>query len=76
MIGTHKELSDGGETSSSGGTANIEAKEELIGKIEEKIKTTENPNGPQSDAPEIKANTADLDMKKDTDLGTSDLKKP
>ena len=28
------------------------------------------------DAPEIKANNADLDMKKDTDIGMSDLKKP
>ena len=77
MIGTHKELSDGGETSSDGSTANVEAKEELIGKIEEKIKTTENPNSTAApDAPEIKANTADLDLKKDTDLGMSDLKKP
>ena len=48
----------------------------FIGKIEDKIKTTENPNGPQSDAPEIKANTADLDLKKDTNSGMSDLKKP
>jgi len=77
MIGTHKELSDGGETSSGGSAANVEAKEELIGKIEEKIKTTENPNATASpDAPEIKANSADLDLKKDTDLGMSDLKKP
>ncbi len=64
-----------GETSS-GSTANVEAKEELTGQIEEKIKTTENPDTPQQDAPEIKANTADIDMKKDTNLGTSDLKKP
>ena len=28
------------------------------------------------DAPEIKANNADLDLKKDTDIGMSDLKKP
>ena len=28
------------------------------------------------DAPEIKAKTADLDLKKDTDIGMSDLKKP
>jgi hypothetical protein len=70
MIGTHKELSDGGETSSSSGSANVEAKEELVKKIEEKIKTTKNP-----DAPEIKTNTADLDLKKDTDTGISDLKK-
>ena len=77
MIGTHKELSDGDDTSSIGGTANVEAKEELVGKIEEKIKTTENPDGTLApDAPEIKANTADLDLKKDTDIGMSDLKKP
>ena len=77
MIGTHKEISDDSATSSGGSAANVEAKEELIGKIEEKIKTTENPNAPTaSDAPEIKANTAELDLKKDTDLGMSDLKKP
>ena len=77
MIGTHKELSDSGETSSSGDSVNVEAKEELVGKIEEKIKTTENPDGTLTpDAPEIKANTADLDLKKDTDIGMSDLKKP
>ena len=77
MIGTHKELSDSGETSSTGGSVNVEAKEELIGKIEEKIKTTENPDATTApDAPEIKANTADLDLKKDTDIGMSDLKKP
>ena len=76
MIGTHKELSDSGETSS-GSTANVDAKEELIGKIEEKIKTTENPNATAApDTPEIKANTADLNLKKETDLGMSDLKKP
>ena len=28
------------------------------------------------DAPEIKANNADLGLNKDTDLGMSDLKKP
>ena len=71
MVGTRKELPDGDETSSSDSTANVEAQEELLGKIEEKIKTTENP-----DAPEIKANNADLDLKKDTDIGMSDLKKP
>ena len=77
MVGTHKELSDGGETSSGDGAANIEAQEELLGKIEEKIKTTENPDATVSpDAPEIKANNADLDLKKDTDIGMSDLKKP
>jgi hypothetical protein len=77
MIGSHKELSDNGKTSSGGSTANVDAKEELIGKTEEKIKTTENPNATVApDAPEIKANTADLDLKKDTDLGMSDLKKP
>ena len=59
------------------GSANVEAKEELIGKIEEKIKTTENPEGTLTpETPEIKANTADLDLKKDTDIGMSDLKKP
>ena len=43
------------ETSSSGDSANVEAKEELVGKIEEKIKTTENPNATVApDAPEIK----------------------
>jgi len=77
MIGSHKKLSDSGETPSSDGSANVEAKEELVGKIEEKIKTTENPNATVApDASEIKANTADLDLKKDTDLGMSDLKKP
>ena len=76
MIGSHKELPSDGSDTSSGSTANVEAKEELAGQIEEKIKTTENPNTPQQDAPEIKANTADIDMKKDTNLGASDLKKP
>jgi ubiquinol-cytochrome c reductase cytochrome b subunit len=78
MIGTTKALSDDGNGSSSdGGSANIEAKEELVGKIEEKIKTTENPDASLNpDAPEIKANNADLDLNKDTDLGISDLKKP
>ena len=78
MIGTTKALSDdGSETSSDGGSANIEAKEELVGKIEEKIKTTENPDASLNpDAPEIKANNADLGLNKDTDLGMSDLKKP
>ena len=52
MVGTHKELSDGGETSSGDGAANVEAHEELLGKIEEKIKTTENPYATVSpDAP-------------------------
>ena len=60
----------------SASSANVEAKEELVGKIEEKIKTTENPNAQQSDASEIKTNTADLDLKKDTNIGMSDLKKP
>ena len=78
MIGTTKALSDDGDGSSSdGGSANIEAKEELVGKIEEKIKTTENPDASLNpDAPEIKANNADLGLNKDTDLGMSDLKKP
>jgi ubiquinol-cytochrome c reductase cytochrome b subunit len=78
MIGTTKELSDDSSGSSSnGGSANIEAKEELVGKIEEKIKTTENPDASLNpDAPEIKANNADLGLNKDTDLGMSDLKKP
>ena len=75
MVGTHKELPDEGDTSSSDGAANVEAQEELLGKIEEKIKTTENPDVNVSpDAPEIKANNADL--KKDADIGMSDLKKP
>ena len=57
--------------------ANVEAKDELIGKIEEKIKTTENPDGTLApETPEIKAKTADLDLKRDTDIGMSDLKKP
>jgi len=44
---------------------------------QEKIKTTENPDGTLApETPEIKANTADLDLKKDTDIGMSDLKKP
>ena len=77
MIGTHKELSDGDESSSGGSAANVEAKDELIGKIEEKIKTTENPDGTLApETPEIKANNADLDLKRDTDIGMSDLKKP
>ena len=42
-----------------------------------KIKTTENPDASLNpDAPEIKANNADLGLNKDTDLGMSDLKKP
>ena len=45
--------------------------------IEQKIKTTENPDASlKPDAPEIKANNADLGLNKDTDLGMSDLKKP
>ena len=77
MIGSHKEISDNGETSSGGSTANEEAKDELIGKIEEKIKTTKNPNATvPPDTSEIKANTADSDLKKDSDLGMSELKKP
>ena len=78
MIGTTKALSgDGSESSSSDDSANIEAKEELVGKIEEKIKTTENPDASLNpDAPEIKANNADLGLNKDTNLGMSDLKKP
>ena len=44
MIGSHKELSDTEKLHLVSSTANVEAKEELIGKIEEKIKTTENPN--------------------------------
>ena len=73
-----KALSDDGSGTSSGdGSANIEAKEELVGKIEEKIKTTENPDASLNpDAPEIKANNADLGLNKDTDLGMSHLKKP
>ena len=78
MIGTTKQLSDDSSGDSTGGdSANVEAKEELLGKIEEKIKTTENPNSTANpDAPEIKANNADLGLNKDTDLGMSDLKKP
>ena len=73
-----KQLSDDSSGDSTGGdSANVEAKEELLGKIEEKIKTTENPNSTANpDAPEIKANNADLGLNKDTDLGMSDLKKP
>ena len=41
------------------------------------IKTTENPDGTLApETPEIKANNADLDLKRDTDIGMSDLKKP
>ena len=77
MVGTRKEISDDGTTSTGDGVANVEAQEELLGKIEEKIKTTENPDSTVSpDAPEIKANNADLGLKKDTDIGMSDLKKP
>ena len=77
IIGTKKELSDDGDGTSSGNnTVNVEAKEELVGQIEEKVKTTENPNASKQDTPEIKANTADLDVKKEVNLGTSDLKKP
>ena len=77
MVGTRKELSDDGDTSTGAGAANVEAQEELLGKIEEKIKTTENPDGTLApETPEIKANNADLDLKKDTDIGMSDLKKP
>ena len=78
MIGTKKELSDDGTgVSTSSDSANVEAKDELIGKIEEKIRTTENPDATAApDAPEIKANNADLDIKTNTDLGMSDLKKP
>ena len=55
----------------------VGTKEELVGKIEEKIKTTENPDGTLApETPEIKANNADLDLKRDTDIGMSDLKKP
>jgi len=75
MIGSHKELPSDDHVSSKD-TANVEAKDELLGKIEEKIKTTENPNTSKSDSPEIKANTADSSLKKDTDLGMSELKKP
>ena len=77
MIGSQKELPSGdGETSSDGDVnVNVDAKEELTEKIEEKIKSTEN-STPKPDAPEIKANTADLDLKKDTNSGMSDLKKP
>jgi hypothetical protein len=77
MVGTQKEISDDGNTSTGAGAANVEAQEELLGKIEEKIKTTENPDGTLApETPEIKANNADLDLKKDTDIGMSDLKKP
>ena len=77
MVGTQKEISDGGDTSTGAGAANVEAQEELLGKIEEKIKTTENPDGTLApETPEIKANNADLDLKKDTDIGMSELKKP
>ena len=75
MIGTQKELSsDESGAASSDNTGDVETKE--MGQIEKKIQTGENPTTPKSDAPEIKTNTADLDLKKDTDLGMSDLKKP
>ncbi len=75
MIGSQKELpSDDGETSSDS-DVNVDAKEELTEKIEEKINSTED-STPKPDTPEIKANTADLDLKKDTNSGMSDLKKP
>jgi len=71
MIGSQKEIP------SSNGDAIVDAKEESVGKIEEKTKTTENPDASLNpDAPEIKANNADLGLNKDTDLGMSDLKKP
>ncbi len=57
------------------GACNVDAKEELTEKIEEKIQSTED-STPKPDTPEIKANTADLDLKKDTNSGMSDLKKP
>ena len=71
MIGTQKELSDD-KSSSSSDTIDADGHEEV-----KKIETTENPNPSTTpDAPEIKANNADLGLKKDTDLGMSDLKKP
>ena len=77
MIGTTKELSDDGASSSGSGSANVEAQQELLGEIEQKIKTTENPDSSlKPEAPEIKANNADLGLNKDTDIGMSDLKKP
>jgi len=75
MIGSQKELPSGDGETSSDSDVNVDAKEELTEKIEEKIKSTEN-STPKPDAPEIKANTADLDLKKDTNSGMSDLKKP
>ena len=75
MISSQKKLPSDDSETSSGSDANVEDKEESVGKIEEEIKSTENPT-PKQDAPEIKANTADLDLKKDIDLGVSDLKKP
>jgi ubiquinol-cytochrome c reductase cytochrome b subunit len=74
MIGSQKELPSGDGETSSDSDVNVDAKEELTEKIEEKIKSTEN-STPKPDASEIKANTADLDLKKDTNSGMSDLKK-
>ena len=72
MIGTQKELSEDSKPSPTLDTTDADGHEEV-----KKIETTENPNPSTApDAPEIKANNADLDMKKDTDIGMSDLKKP
>ena len=76
MIGSNKKLTSEGDEKSSGNTVNVDGKEELVGQIEKKINTAENSNSPEQDTPEIKPNTADLDIKKDVNLGTSDLKKP
>ena len=71
MIGTQKELSEDSKPSPTLDTTDADGHEV------KKIETTENPNPSTApDAPEIKANNADLDMKKDTDIGMSDLKKP
>ena len=74
MIGTQKALPSDASGGSSDNTGDVETKEP--GQIEKKIQTAENSTAPKSDAPEIKTNTADLDLKKDADLGMSDLKKP
>jgi ubiquinol-cytochrome c reductase cytochrome b subunit len=72
MIGTQKELSEDSKPSPTLDTTDADGHEKV-----KKIETTENPNPSTApDAPEIKANSADLDMKKDTDIGMSDLKKP
>jgi ubiquinol-cytochrome c reductase cytochrome b subunit len=73
MVGSHKKLSSD-ETTSSDDNANVEAKDELLEKIDEVVKTTPDAK-PQENTPEIKTNNADLNSNNDTNLGTSDLKK-